>query len=116
MGLKIAMSEDMLLEKLGKWFDKKKDRYKIFEIFICPWCMCSLQSITAHFFAFGLNILPFEWNWQLIIRWPLVVMGASFVSGNAWNLYEMVNRIREKNEEEAIYYHEQNNSEDYYSN
>jgi hypothetical protein len=103
MGLKIAMSKDMLLEKLGSWLEKKAEEKKIFEMFICQWCMATLQSVTAHFFAFGLGLLPFEWNWQLLIRWPLVVMGASFLCGNIWNIYETINRIKEKNEVEAEY-------------
>lgn len=105
MGLKIAMSEGMLLENLGKYFERKVDEgNKGFEIFICQWCMASLQSLTAHAFAFGLGVLPFEWNWQLLIRWPLVVMGSSFVCGNAWNIYETINRIKERNEAEANYF------------
>ncbi len=91
MGLKIAMSEDMLLEKLGNWFGEKAKSNKVFELFVCPWCMGTLQSITAHFFAFGLGLLPFEWNWQLLIRWPLVVMGASLLSGLTWTIYLKIN-------------------------
>ncbi len=116
MGLKIAMSEDMLLESVGNYFEDMAKRYKVFELFICPWCMSSLQSITAYFFAFGLDLLPFEWNWQLLIRWPLIVMGSSFISGNAWNIYETINRIRVKNEAEAIYYNDLNNSENMSNN
>lgn len=104
MGLKIAMSKDMLLERLGEYFQKKvDDGHKYFELFICQWCMPTLYSIVAHAFAFGLKILPFEWNWQLLIRWPLVVMGSSFLCGNVWNIYETINRVREKNEAEANY-------------
>lgn len=104
MGLKIAMSEGMLLEKLGNYFEKKAEEKKVFDLFICPWCMSTLQSITAHLFAFGLGLLPFEWNWQLLIRWPLVVMGSSFLCGNVWNIYETINRVKERNEAEASYF------------
>lgn len=105
MGLKIVMSEGMLLEKLGKFFEKKIDEgNKIYDLFYCQWCMGTLQSITAHFFAFGLGILPFEWNWQLLIRWPLVVMGTGFVSGIAWTIYQTINDIRERNQIQAKYY------------
>lgn len=112
MGLKISMSEGMIFEKLGKYFERKVDEgYKGFDIFICAWCMNSLQSITAHVFAFGLGVLPFEFNWQLLIRWPLVIMGASFVSGNLWNTYETINKVKEKNEQEAKYFENSNNSD-----
>lgn len=104
MALKIALSKNMLLEKLGSWVEYKSDEYKFFDSFICAWCMPALQSITAHAFAFGLRILPLEFNWQLLIRWPLVIFGASFLSGNLWNLYETVNSIKEKNDAEAEYY------------
>lgn len=105
MGLKIIMSEDMLLEKVGEWFKKKIDEgHKVYSMFYCEWCMSTLQSITAHAFAFGLGILPFEFNWQLLIRWPLVIMGASFLSGNVWNIYETINRTKEAKEAEADYF------------
>lgn len=105
MGLKIAMSDKMLLEKVGQYFDRKiEEGHKWMDLFYCPWCMSTLQTITAHFFAFGLGIIPFEWNWQLLIRYPLLVCAGAFLCGNVWNLYEMVNRIKEKNEAEADYY------------
>lgn len=105
MGLKVAMSKDMLLEKFGDYFEKKiDDGHRFFDIFVCPWCMGTLQSIVAHFFAIGLGLLPMEWNWQLLIRWPLVFMGASFLCGMAWTIYETVNRIKEKNEAETNHF------------
>lgn len=104
MGLKIVLSKGMLLERVGEWLEYQVESgHKIFDLFICQWCMSTLQSITAHGFAFALGILPFEWNWQLAARWPLVVMGSSFLCGNVWNLYETINRIKEKNEAEANY-------------
>lgn len=110
MGLKIALSEGMLLEKLGDYFDRKiEEGHKIYDLFYCQWCMSTLQSIVAHFFAFGLGIIPFEWDWQLLIRWPLIVMAGSFLCGNAWNIYETINRIKEKNEQEFLYYKKLNN-------
>lgn len=105
MGLKIAMSEKMLLEKLGSFFERKIDEgYKWFDLFYCQWCMSSLCVIYAHFFAFGLKIIPFEWNWQLLVRYPLLVCAGSFLCGNAWNIYETINQIRERNEWQAKLY------------
>lgn len=110
LAMKVAMSEGMLLESLGRFFERKIDEgEKIYDLFYCQWCMSTLQSITAYFFAFGLGILPFEWNWSLIIRYPLIVFGASFISGNLWNLYMMFNQIRERNEAEAQYFKNINN-------
>lgn len=99
------MSEDMILERLGKYFEKKIDEgNKIYDLFYCQWCMATLCVMYAHFFAFGLGIIPFEWNWQLLIRYPLLVCASSFVCGNIWNIYETINRIKEKNEAEAKYF------------
>lgn len=105
LALRVALSENMLLEKLGKNLEERVERgQRIWDIIICPWCSGTLQSITAHFAAFGLGILPFEWNWQLLIRWPLVVFGASFISGMCWTIYLTLNQIKEKNEAEAAYF------------
>lgn len=105
LALKISLSQGMLFEKVGDWLESKVNAgYKMFDLFICQWCMPSLQVFTAHAFAFGLGILPCEFNWQLLIRLPLVVFASSFVSGNLWNIYETINRIKEKNNAESIYY------------
>lgn len=105
MGLKVVMSKGMLLEKLGLFFERKIDEgNKWYDLFYCQWCMSTIQSVTAYFFAFGLGILPFEFDWKLLIRWPLIVMGASFINGNLWNLYQATNAIKERNELEAEYY------------
>jgi len=105
LGLKIAMSEGMLLERLGSYFERKIDEgYKVYDLFFCQYCMSTLQSIVAIFIAMGLEIIPFEWDWKLLIRWPLTVMGGSIIAGNLWNLYLTVNQIKERNEIEVDYY------------
>jgi hypothetical protein len=99
LGLRVAVSHDMILERLGNWAEKKVgEGYKICELFICPWCMPSVWSLFAYVFAFGLGVLPLEFNWQLVIRWPLIVMGSSFLSGFIWTVYLTLNSIKEKNE------------------
>lgn len=105
LALRVALSEGMLLERLGKNLEDRVERgQKIYDLIVCPWCSGSLQSITAHGFAFGLGILPFEWSWQLLIRWPLVIFGASFISGMLWTIYLTLNQIKEKNEAEFHYF------------
>lgn len=105
LALRVALSEGMLLERLGKYFEKKvEEGYKIFDLAICPWCAGTLFSIPAHFFAFGLGILPFEWNIELMIRWPLVVFASSFISGVLWTIYLTLNQIKENNQAQAEYY------------
>jgi hypothetical protein len=99
------MSEGMIFERLGKFFESKVDAgYKIFDLFICPFCMGTLQSITAHFFAFALGVLTFDLNWQFLARYPLVVMGASIVSGFTWSVYLTINEIKENNRAQAEYF------------
>lgn len=105
LALRVALSEGMLLERVGEYLETKAKENKVYDVLgICPWCSGTLQSITAHFAAFGLGILPFEWDWQLFIRWPLVVFGASFISGMCWTIYLTLNQIKEKNEAEAAYF------------
>jgi hypothetical protein len=105
LALKIALSDGMLLERVGSWLEKKvDDGYKIFDLFVCPFCMGTLQTATAHLFAFGLGILPLEWNWQLIIRYPIIVFATSAIAGFTWSGYQTMNRIKEKNEIESEYY------------
>lgn len=105
LALKIALSENMLLGRLGSRLEKKVDEgHKIFDLFICPFCMGTLQVATAHLFAFGLGILPLEWNWQLLIRYPIIVFACSAISGFTWVGYQTMNRIKEKNEIEVEYY------------
>ena len=106
LGIKIITAEGMLLEGLGKWGERKVDEgYKIFEaLIVCQWCLPSFHSIFAYAFAFGLDIVPFVFDWKLVIMWPLVVMGASIITGNTWNIYETINRIKERNEAEAEYF------------
>lgn len=105
LALRVALSEGMLLEKLGAYFERKvDDGYKIFDLVVCPWCSGTLWSIIAHFFAMGIGILPFEWNIELLIRWPLVVFASSFISGLLWTVYLTLNQIKENNMAQAEYY------------
>lgn len=105
MALKIVTSEGMLLEKVGKYLKRQIEKgNKLADLGYCEWCTSTPMSIVAHFFAFGLGVLPFQWNWQLLIRWPLVVGGASFLSGMAWTIYLTINDIKENNEAQAKYF------------
>lgn len=96
IGLKIAFSKGMILEGVGLWAELKVENgHKVYDLFICPWCMSSAVVFLAHGFAFGLGILSLEWNWQLLIRWPLVVMGSSFLCGMTWTIYETISQIHQ---------------------
>lgn len=112
LGVKIATGDDMILEDLGKWGKKKSDKYKIFEaLLVCPFCMPSVYSLIGYLFAFGLGILPFEWDWKLVIIYPIVVIGSSILAGFTWVAYETINRIKDKNEWQAYHYENLNSKE-----
>lgn len=83
---KIATGEGMLLEKIGKWAeDKREQGYKIMELLLCPFCAASLFSLFGFAFGISLGILGFTWN--ILIYYPLVVFGASAVSGVSWYVW-----------------------------
>lgn len=106
LGIKIITANGMIFERIGEWGERKVDEgYKIFEaLIVCPFCLPSIHSLFAYGIAFGLDILKFEFDWKLIIMWPIVVMGASIVTGFTWVGYQTVNQIKEKNEIEVDYY------------
>jgi hypothetical protein len=106
MGVKISTTEGMIFEEIGNYARRKVDEgHKIWEaLIVCEWCLPSVYSIFGHVFAIGLGILPFEWSWQLLIRWPLVVMGASISSGLIWTIYLMFNQIKENNMAQTDFY------------
>lgn len=112
LGWKVAISDGMILGKLGKWFEYKISMgCKIYDWFICPWCFVSIASVFAHAVAFKFHILPWHFDWDLLVRWPIVVLASSFTSGNLWNLYEMTNRIKDRNEEQAKFYKAMNDED-----
>lgn len=114
LGIKIATSEGMILEKLGRFAEKKVDEgHKIWDGLVwCQWCLPSFHSVPAHFFAFGLGVIPFEVNKELFIRWPLVIMGSSLVSGLIWTIYLTINKVKERNEEEWEYFRNLNQQDE----
>lgn len=106
LGVKISTAEEMILEKLGKYGEKKVEAgHKIYDaLWVCPWCMSSIHSLVGYGFAFLLGLIPFEWNWQLVYRYPLIVMGTSIAAGMTWTIYLTINQIKDKNEIEWKYY------------
>lgn len=99
LALRVAISNGMILEKVGIYAEAKVEQgYKVWDLICCPWCAGTWISIVAHGFAFGIGVLPVEFNWSLLIRWPLVVFGASFTSGMLWTIYLTLNSIKENND------------------
>lgn len=106
LGVKISTANGMIFERIGDWGERKVDEgYKIFEaLIVCPFCLPSIHSLFAYSIAFGLDILKFEFDWKLLIMWPIVVMGSSIVSGFTWTAYQTINQVKEKNEMEVEYF------------
>lgn len=100
---RIAVSEDMVFERVGKWAEARVDEgKKIFELLICPWCMATIWTLPAWGLAHLTGIVKFD-NWNLIFYYPLCVFISSIVCGFTWTLYLTVNQIKDKNEIEAKY-------------
>lgn len=73
-------------EKGGKWVEP---------VLVCHWCMPSVWSLLGFSIAFGLGILNFEW--RLILLYPLTVGGSSLTCGLIWGLHRLI-------EERTSYY------------
>lgn len=106
LGFKIATSEGMIFESIGKWGEEKEEEgYKIFKgLITCQWCLPGFHSIFAWTFAFILGGIQFEFNWKYLVMWPVIIMGTSLLTGLTWTIYLTINQVREKNEIEAKYF------------
>lgn len=96
LAIKIATSEGMVFEKLGKYGEKKvKEGYKIFEaLWVCQWCMPSIHASIGMAFAFGLGIIQY-FTWNLLIYYVLTVCGSSLVNGLIWGFHLKQNAEKE---------------------
>lgn len=97
LGWKIATSDDMVLEKLGQWGQKKVDEgNKIFDgLIVCEWCLPNIHGILFVWpLAFGMGIMPFVWDWKYLLAYPFCVAGSSFISGILWEFYLTMNAKR----------------------
>ena len=107
LGLTIATSDGMILEKWKVWGKAKMDEGHVIvePLIMCEWCMPSLHSIFGYAFAFGIGVLN-NFSWRLVVMYPLVVMGSSFVCGVSWTIYNMVKNKRDyySNAESVMYF------------
>lgn len=97
LGWKVAISDGMILESVGKWAENKiENGNKWVEAIYCQWCLPNFFGILVVWpLAFGLEIMPFEWNWKYIFAYPFCVCGSSFLTGMAWLHYLTLNQKRE---------------------
>lgn len=96
IGIKIATANGMILEKLGHYAESKAlEGRKIYEpLIVCPWCLPSIHSIFGYAFALGMGSIT-HFSWSLVVIYPLVVAGASIVTGFTWSIYLTINSIKE---------------------
>lgn len=94
LGIKVVTAKGMILQGLGEWGNGKvEDGHKIWEpLLVCPWCLPSFHSLIGYSFAIGLGVID-KFEWRLVIMLPLVIMGASVVTGLTWTIYETVSQI-----------------------
>lgn len=105
IGVKIATSEGMILEKLGTWGEEQEEENKIFKgLITCPWCLPGVHSIVGWGYAFILGGIPFEWNWKYLVMWPIIIMGSSLCAGLTWTIYLAISKIGANNEIQSKYY------------
>lgn len=116
LGIKILISEDMALEQLGKWGEKKiSEGHKIYEpLFWCHWCTPSIHTAIGFLFAFGIGLIS-HFTWSILFYYPLVAMGASLLNGLIWALYEKLNSEKESNIsiKEAVDFYIESSIEEY---
>lgn len=112
---KIATSEGMLLDKIGQWASSKRESgKKIFEILICPFCAPSLFSIFGYGFGYLSGI---EFTWKIFICYPLVVFGASTLSGFIWYLWLLLESAQGyySNMEQLTHFEIKNKKQEHYN-
>lgn len=96
LGLKVALSEGMIFEKIGQFLNHKVEveNKKIFKaIGQCEFCMPSIHTLFG--IAFGLASKTIIFSWNIVILYPIFVMGASFTTGVIWNLFSYLNTKKE---------------------
>ena len=88
-GVKISTEEGMVFEKVGVWATVQTERgYKIWEaIILCPFCMSSFWSLVAIGIAY---LLGYDFTWNVFIAYPVIVGGASLVSGFIWVTFQLI--------------------------
>ena len=102
LGIKIVTHEDMALEKLGEWATEKAKSNRIFEpLLICEYCMPSIHSSIGYLVYWQVVGLS---SWKYLIAYPIVVCGASFLSGSLWSLHNLLAKKHDYYENAASFY------------
>lgn len=93
MAIQIAIQENMILEKLGDWGNKKREQgHKWVEAaFLCPYCAPSIWSSIGYLFAVLLCFIT-KFEWKLVFMYPLVVGATSLINGLVWSSHELIHK------------------------
>ncbi|MBP6478172.1 MAG: hypothetical protein KA290_10675 [Chitinophagaceae bacterium] len=86
LGVTIVTQPDMALGRLREWAEGKESMW-FQPLLICPWCLPSIHSIFGYLFSLLIGV---EITWKIIAIYPLVVAGASVVTGLIWSLCTLI--------------------------
>lgn len=114
LGFHIVTNEGMALFSIRIWAMKKEDEGKLWAepLCLCIWCMPSIWSLAGFVFAFGIGVLD-NFTWNLLFYYPLCVAGSSLICGLIWTMYEAFVSVKDKNEEEIMYFNDTNRELDF---
>jgi len=113
IGLTIVTQKGMGLYSIREWAEKKGT--KLMEpVILCPWCMPSIHCMFGYFFSFASGVVDF--NYKLILMYPIAVMATSLFSGLTWSLYKLVEiNIKVQNNKESLTYFDLKDRKERYS-
>ena len=83
-----SIQSGLINEKIGDWFAGKAERYKIFQVFICPWCCPTLFSWVAFLILVMMGELGFHIKY--LYAYPVVVGGCSIFNGIVLTVYQLI--------------------------
>ena len=87
VGIEVVLSDGMALERVRKWAQENKS--EIWQPLVwCIWCRPSIHGIFVVIAAWLSGIICFTWN--IVILYPFVVSGSSFLSGFIWSIYKLI--------------------------
>ena len=91
LGITIVTQPGMALYSIRKWAGRRskgKD-ITIYDALVkCAWCMPSIHSLFGYGLCLATEVIHFEW--KILIAYPIIVAGSSFVSGILWTIYEKI--------------------------
>lgn len=96
LGWKVVTAKKMLFENIGNWAKRKAKTNKMYDVFICEWCIPNAHGLFFVWpLAFGIGIIPFEWNYKYLLMYPFCLGASSFITGMLWDSYLTMNAKRD---------------------